>query len=150
MHNLCLDLRSDGRNPYPAEIFAAFKPFRATYKIVREMKKDHHRILSYLKTHNRLGSWHLQRLDAAGKLSHLVLLCLANFEVDLRKRLQKLPAPTALPEMQPPATDAELITDFRQEQWRNARDKLKLQEEKVQLTRLSPTSDGDTSRRHRQ
>ena len=126
MHNLCLDQRSDGRNPYPAEIFAAFKPFRATYKIVREMKKDHHRILSYLKTHNRLGNLDLKRLEEAGKLSHLVLLCLANFDVDLRKRLQKLPAPTALPEIQPPATDAKLITDFRQEQWRNARDKLKL------------------------
>ena len=150
MQNLSLDnLRSDGGTPYPGDILSAFKPFRTTCKIVRELKKDHHRILSYLKTHNRLGNWDLQRLDEAGKLSHLVLLCLSNFEVDLRKRLQKLPAPTALPEIQPPATDAELITDFRQEQWRNARDKLKLQEEKVQLTRLSPTSDGDTSRRHR-
>ena len=73
---------------------------------------------------------------------------MANFE-DLRKKLQQLPAPTALPEMQPPATDAELITDFRQERWRSVRDKLKLQEKKEQLARLIPSGDGDTGRRHR-
>ena len=77
-----------------------------------------------------------------------MLLCLAHFEVDLRKRLQKLPAPTILPEVQPPTTDAELITDFRQEQWRNSRDKMKLQEETVP-TKVSPETDGDSSRRHR-
>ena len=147
MQRLTLDdLRSDGGTPYPGAIFSAFKPFRATCKIVRQMRKGHHRILSYLKTHNRLGNWDLQQLDEAGKLSHFVLLCLAHFEVDLRKRLQKLPAPTILPEMQPPIT--ELITDFRQEQWRNSRDQMKLQEEKVP-SKVSPATDGDSSSRHR-
>ena len=112
------------------------------------MRKDHHRILSYLKTHNRLGNWDLQQLDEAGKLSHFVLLCLAHFEVDSRKRLQKLPAPAILPEVQPPTTDAELITDFRQEQWRNSRDKMKLQGKTVP-TKVSPETDEDSSRRHR-
>ena len=150
MHNLSLDdLRSDGGTPYPGEIFSAFKSFRATCRIVRELKRDHHRILTYLKTHNRLGNWDLQQVDQTGKLSHLVLLCLATFEVDLRKKLQQLPTPTALPEMQPPTTDAELITDFRQERWRAARDKLKLQEEKAQSTRLAPLGDRATGRRHR-
>ena len=150
MHNLSLDdLHSDGGTPYPGEILSAFKPFRATCRIVRDMKRDHHRILSYLKIHNRLGNWDLKRLDEAGKLSHMVLLCLANFEDVLRKKLQQLPAPKALPETQPPATDAGLITDFRQEQWRNARDKLKLQGEKVQSLRIKSTGDGDTGRQHR-
>ena len=151
MHNLSLDdLLSDGGTPYPGEIFSAFKPFRATCRVVRELKRDHHRILTYLKVHNRLGNWDLHQVDQAGKLSHLVLLCLATFEEDLRKKLQQLPTPTALPEMKPPSTDAELITDFRQERYRAARDKLKLQEGKAPQSRLTPSGDRTTDRRHQQ
>ena len=89
MHNLSLDdLRSDGGTPFQGEIFSAFKPFRATCKIVRELKRDNLRILTYLKAHGRLGNWDLQQVDQAGKLSQLVLLCLATFEGDLKKKLQ--------------------------------------------------------------
>ena len=79
-----------------------------------------------------------------------MLLCLATFEEDLRKKLQQPPTPPALPEIQPPSTDAELITDLRQERYSAARDKLKLQEEKALPTRLTPPDDRDTGRRHQQ
>ena len=92
MHTLSLDdLLSDGGTPYPGEIFSAFKPFRATCRVVRELKRDHHRILTYLKRHNRLGNWDLHQVDQAGKLSHLVLLCLATF---LRGFEEEAPATT--------------------------------------------------------
>ena len=76
-----------------------------------------------------------------------MLLCLATFEEDLRKKLQPLATPPALPEIQPPSTNAELITDFRQERYRAARDKLKIQEEKAPQTRLAPSGDRATGRR---
>ena len=70
MHNLSLDdLRFDGETQYPGEIFSAFKPFRATCRIVRELKRDHHRILTYLKIHNRLGNLDFLKVDQAVKLS---------------------------------------------------------------------------------
>ena len=82
------------------------------------------------------------RLDRSGKLSHRVLLWFANFKDHLRKKMQKLPVPSVLPETQPPATTDAELTDFRQEQRRSARNKLKLHE-KAELLKLIPNGGED-------
>ena len=89
-----------------------FKHYRSSCKIVRDLKKDHHQIISYLQEHKQLGMWNIVVADQASKLSHLVLLLLAKFETFLQTKKMKITQPRAKCITPNPTTDAEMITDL--------------------------------------
>ena len=119
-------LWSDGGEPFPKKLMRSFRAFPASRRIVKDLGKDHNRILGYLR---EVGQWRnidYIRFDSNGTLSHLLLLSLADFEVSLRSQGRKLPAPQGLQMLALPTTDTELIASLSLERHREVRSKKRL------------------------
>ena len=75
--------------------------------------------------------WNIVVADQASKLSHLVLILLAKFEVYLQTKKLKMPQPRGKRITANPTTDAEMITDLRLSQWKSAQVKKKAERRKI-------------------
>ena len=88
-----------------------FKSYKQTCALIREAKKEHHRVTEFLVAHTPIESIKLAEFDTTGTLSHLLLLFLARLEETSKAfpRLGSNPPPTL------PETAAERRTAFCQE-----------------------------------
>ena len=57
-----------------------FKGYKETCALVREAKKELHRVTEFLVAHTPIEAARLSEFDATGTLSHLLLLYLARLE----------------------------------------------------------------------
>ena len=104
----------------------AFRAFPVSRRIVKDLGKDHNRILGYFR---EVGQWRnidYIGFDATGTLSHLLLLSLADFEVFLGSQGKKLPALQGTQTIALPTTDTELIASLSLERHRQVRSQKRL------------------------
>ena len=86
--------------------------------MIRETKREQHKVVEYLKSWGKLGKVKLKDYDDSGTLSHILMLHLALFEDEMRATDGRLPEWKArkIPNLE--ETDAERQIAFTQEQRR--------------------------------
>ena len=71
------DLWSDKGTPFPKKLLKKFSKFSDSCTLVRELKKETHRVVDYLITQGQLEPNAVDEFDKTGTLSHFLLLNLA-------------------------------------------------------------------------
>ena len=102
-------------------LLKSFKKFKHSCKLVRVLGKEHHRVLHYLEMHGQLPSLNVELFDTSGKLSHLLLFLLAEFEERLKAAGKALPQHEKADHSKVIFSDAEHITAFTQDNRRKLR-----------------------------
>ena len=85
------------------------------------MKKETHRVVAYLSDHARLNAAQIDRFDEKGTLSHLLVLFLSQFELDMKDAKKSLPPEEIKPISELSENDAERQTAFSQQQFRRVK-----------------------------
>ena len=111
-------LWSDKGTPFPKQLLTRFKAYDQSCKRVREAKKMQHRLVQYLIHHDRMSPDRARLHDAAGTLSHALLLRLALFEIDQPKLNKPLPPLLEVKVSETQITESEHVTAFAQERRR--------------------------------
>ena len=123
------DLWSDKGTPFPKKLLKKFSKFSDSCTLVRELKKETHRVVDYLITQGKLEPNAVDEFDKTGTLSHFLLLNLARLEKTLKKRGRRLPPHAKVIEKMP-ETEAERQTAFSQLQRRKTQARRKGAEER--------------------
>ena len=59
--------------------------------MIKSMRKELHRVSAYLNDNARWNPLQADRFDETGTLSHLLILLLAKFEIELKEQGKSLP-----------------------------------------------------------
>ena len=123
------DLWSDKGTPFQKKLLKKFSKFGDSCTLVRELKKETHRVVEYLITQRQLESDAVDVFDKTGTLSHFLMLNLACLEKTLKERGERLP-PHAQVTEEMPDTEAERQKAFSQLQRKKAQARRKGTEER--------------------
>ena len=77
--------------------------------------------MTYLADHARLNPLQIGRFDETGTLSHLLVLLLSQFEVEMKDAKKSLPPEETKPVSELSENDAERQTAFSQQQFRRVK-----------------------------
>ena len=111
------DLWCDKGTPFPKKLLKKFSKFGDSCTLIRELKKETHRVVEYLIVQEQLESDVVDEFDKTGTLSHFLMLNLACLEKKLKERGDRLPQHVQITEKMP-ETEAERQTAFNQQQRR--------------------------------
>ena len=107
------DLWSDKGTPFPKELLKKFSKFSDSCALVRELKKETHRVVEYLITQGQLEPNMVDEFDKTLPLSHFLMLNLASLEKTLKEKGVRLPPYVQVIE-EMPETEAERHSAFSQ------------------------------------
>ena len=140
------DLWSDKGTPFPKKLLKKFSKFSDSCSLIRELKKETHRVVEYLITQGQLESDVVDEFDKTGTLSHYLILNLACLEKTLTERGERLPPHAQVTERMS-ETEAERQTAFSQLQRRKAQARLKDAEERRRSKEKSTAEQPEDQRR---
>ena len=106
-----------------------FSKFGDSHTLVRELKKEMHRVVEFLGAQGQVESDVVDEFGKTGTLSHFLLLNLVCLEKTLKERGDRLP-PHAQSTEKTPETEAERQTEFSRLQRRKTQARRKGTEER--------------------
>ena len=115
-------LQQDEGTPFPKPLLKHFRDYKESCALIRSMGRDFNAVVRYLVQHQRIDYKTLDWFDQTNTLSHYLLLQLTEFERSLLGKGFQLPNQHVEQKEPTATTDAEVIVDFSQEQYRLARE----------------------------